>query len=223
MARLARCAVAGYPHHVVQRGKQNQSVFSSQTDYCQYLSWLQAYKERYALDIWSYCLMPDHVHFICIPRYEQSLARTFNTLHMRYTQYFNRKYEIGGSLWRMRFMSCVLDESSAREEIRFIENNPVRVKLVDTAEDYLWSSARAHVNREFNPILGEGFFLTREIRDWRAYLQDKGNEALLARARSQLRTGRPAGDLSFVRTLEEIVGRRLEALSRGRPRKNPQA
>lgn len=223
MARLARCAVAGYPHHVLQRGNRSQPIFISQTDYYQYLNWLRGYKERYALDIWAYCLLPDHVHFICVPKHEETLARTFNTLHMRYAQYFNKKRGLCGRLWRTRFMSCVLDEASVCEEIRFIENNPVRVKLVNDAEDYSWSSARAHVNREFDPILGDGFYLFREISDWRAYLQGQRNEALLAQGRLRLRTGRPVGDSSFVSKLEEIVGRRLGALPRGRPRKMVQS
>jgi putative transposase len=120
-------------------------------------------------------------------------------------------------------MSCALDESSVREAIRFVENNPVRAKFVDNAEDYAWSSASAHVRLEFNPILCDNFNLISEISHWHEYLKDKGNEVLLAKVRSRLRTGRPVGDPSFVRTLEEIVGRRLEALPRGRPRKNERA
>jgi putative transposase len=138
---------------------------------------------------------------------------------MRYAQYFNGKRSLRGHLWRARFMSCVLDEPSVREEVRFVENNPVRVKLVGQAEDYPWSSARAHVIGELDPVLSDGFFLTSEIRDWRAYLECRGDEAVVGRARARLKTGRPAGDAEFVRMLEEIVGRRLEALPRGRPRK----
>jgi putative transposase len=219
MARLARSTIIGFPHHVIQRGNYDQPVFESEADYRRYLSWLQEYTAHYAVDVWAYCLMPNHVHFICVPKAEDALARAFNTLHMRYAQYFNGKRSLRGHLWRARFMSCVLDESSVREEVRFVENNPVRVKIVERAEDYPWSSARAHVNGELDPVLSDGFFLTTEVRDWRAYLEGRGNEALVGRARARLKTGRPAGDAEFVRMLEEIVGRRLEALPRGRPRK----
>jgi hypothetical protein len=72
---------------------------------------------------------------------------------------------------------------------------------------------------ELDPVLSDGFFLTSEIRDWRAYLEGRGDEAIVSRARARLRTGRPSGDATFVRMLEGIVGRRLEALPRGRPKK----
>jgi putative transposase len=219
MARLARSTILGFPHHVIQRGNYDQPVFESEADYRRYLSWLQEYTVHYAVDVWAYCLMPNHVHFVCVPKAEEALARAFNTLHMRYAQYFNGKRSLRGHLWRARFMSCVLDESSVREEVRFVENNPVRIKLVERAEDYLWSSARAHVMGELDPVLSDGCFLTSEIRDWHAYLEGRGDEAVVGRARARLRTGRPAGDSEFVRMLERVVGRRLEALPRGRPRK----
>jgi putative transposase len=219
MARLARATVTGYPHHVLQRGNYDQPVFEVEADYRRYLDWLQEYTGRYAVDIWAYCLMPNHVHFICVPRAEDALARAFNTLHMRYAQYFNGKRAVRGHLWRARFMSCVLDEPSVREEVRFVENNPVRLGLVEQAEDYAWSSARSHVTGEPDPILSDGCLLTTEIPNWREYLMGRGEEEVVKRVRERLKTGRPAGDAEFVRMLEGMVGRRLEALPKGRPRK----
>ena len=219
MARLARSTIIGYPHHVIQRGNHEQPVFETEADYSRYLDWVQEYAPRYTVDIWAYCLMPNHVHFICVPKAEDALARAFNTLHMRYAQYFNGKRGIPGHLWRARFMSCALDDSSVHEEVRFIENNPVRAGLVDQAGAYVWSSARCHLTGEPDPILTDSPFLQSHVNDWRAYLADKGEEMVLRRVRERLKTGRPAGDTVFVHKLEEIVGRRLEALPRGRPRK----
>ena len=221
MARLARSTIVGYPHHVVQRGTDGRSVFETGDDYRRYIDWLREYAPRYAVDIWAYCLMPDHVHYVCVPKAEGVLARAFNTLHMRYAQYFNGKRSATGRLWRPRFMSCVLDEPSVREEVRFIENNPIRRGLVSQAEDYAWSSARSHVTGAPDGILTDGCFLDAEVPDWRAYLAGGGEEALLERVRSRLKTGRPAGDPAFVEKLESVLGRRLQALPRGRPRKVP--
>ncbi|MGZ8839918.1 MAG: transposase, partial [Candidatus Aminicenantales bacterium] len=91
MARLARSTIIGYPHHVIQRGNRDQPVFETDADYRRYLDWLLEYTSRYDVDIWAYCLMPNHVHFICVPKADGALARTFNATHMRYAQYFNGK------------------------------------------------------------------------------------------------------------------------------------
>jgi putative transposase len=221
MARLARSVFAGYPHHLVQRGHGDRIVFEVEADYLRYLEWLREYIARYRIDIWAYCLMPSHVHVICVPKVEGTMARAFNTLHMRYAQYFNGKRAERGRLWRARFMSCALDNQSVREDVRFIENNPVRLGMVERAEDYRWSSAQARLRGgiDFDPVLCRSFFMTDEINDWPAFLASRGDEAVLLRTRTRLKTGRPAGDAEFVRELEAIAGRRLGALPRGRPRK----
>jgi putative transposase len=221
MARLARSTIVGYPHQVTQRGSDGQRVFETPDDYRRYLSWLKEYASRYAVDIWAYCLMKNHVHFVCVPKAEGALAHGFNTLHMRYAQYFHGKKGVTGHLWKGRFLSCMLDDRSVYEEVRYIENNPIRAGIVERAEDYPWSSARHHVLGECDPVLVDGCFLTSEIQDWRAYLADRGDDPILARTWHSLKTGRPAGDDGFVRGLEEILGRRLVALPRGRPRKIP--
>jgi putative transposase len=220
MARLARSTIIGYPHQVTQRGKYEQNVFEEDIDFRRYLAWLRECSNRYSIEIWAYCLMRNHVYFVCVPKAEGALAHAFNTLHMRYAHYFHCKKGLTGHLWKGRFLSCILDDRSVFEEVRFIENNPVRAGLVSQAEDYPWSSARHHVLGESNPVIMDGCFLKGEVQDWRAYLAGRGDEPILTRTRQSLKTGRPAGDKGFVHALEEIMGRRLIALPRGRPRKN---
>jgi len=219
MARLARLTIPGYPHLVTQRGNYDQLVFEENEDYKRYLGWLTIYAKRYLLEVWAYCLMPNHVHYVCVPQNGDALARTFNTLHMKYAQYFHRKKGLNGHLWRSRFLSCVLDEASAYEEARFIETNPVRAGLIKRPEDYPWSSARSHVLRADDIILSNQNSLGTKIRNWEIYLDDNINTDILNLVHSCLRTGRPAGDIRFVRKLEMLTGRALCARPRGRPRK----
>ncbi len=219
MARLVRSTVLGYPHQVTQRGNYGQKVFEEESDFRRYLEWLREYAVRYGLEIWAYCLMPNHVHYVCVPLVDGALARTFNALHMKYAQYFHARKGLTGHLWMARFLSCMLDERGVFEEIRFIENNPVREGLVGLAEDYRWSSARHHVLGEPDPVIQNGCFLNGRIADWRAYLADRGDEPVLRRNWQSLKTGRPSGDEDFVRLLERVTGRKLAAAPRGRPRK----
>ena len=219
MARLARSTLTGYPHQVTQGGNYGQTVFAEEADYRMYLSWLCECSRRYSIEIWAYCLMPNHVHFVCVPRADAALAHGFNALHMRYAQYYHGKKGVTGHLWKGRFLSCMLDDRSVFEEVRFIENNPVRAGLVAHAEDYPWSSARHHVLGVRDPALSDACFLKQEIHDWRSYLSGEQDEQVLGKTRLNSRTGRPAGAPDWVHRLETIVGRRLEALPRGRPRK----
>jgi putative transposase len=220
MPRIARVVAKGYPHHVTQRGNYRQPVFEEDDDYVQYLEWLKDYGKKYSLRIWAYCLMANHVHFVCVPEQEDSLARTFNSLHMRYSQYFNQKKKLKGHLWQGRFYSCILDERHTYAAVRYVENNPVRAGIVRKPQKYKWSSASSHINKENNPVLSQDCYLEKEIEDWLEYLKEKEDGQIIRNIRSCSMTGRPCGDDKFMKKLERLFGRRLMALTWGRPRKN---
>ena len=213
MSRISRPGAVGYPHHITQRGNYRQKIFESDDDYLQYLQWLQQYSRQYLLKVWAYCVMSNHVHFIAVPMESTSLAKTFHTLHMRYSQYFNQNRGISGHLWQGRFYSCALDEQHLYAAVRYVENNPVRAKIVEKPQDYKWSSARSHVEKEVNTVLSGDCCLTEQIQDWPGYLEEKDDEELINIIRSTTRTGRPCGEEGFIKTAEEIVGKKQALLS----------
>ncbi len=131
MPRMSRVVAVGLPHHITQRGNYRQDVFLDESDRNQYLEWVRDYSIKYGLSILTYCLMRNHVHFIAIPSKEDSLAKTFNAAHMRYSQYFNKKLRQKGHIWQGRFYSCILDEAHLILAARYIERNPVRAGIVE--------------------------------------------------------------------------------------------
>ncbi len=219
MPRIARAVAAGFPHHVVQRGNYRQIVFEKDDDYLQYLEWLQIYCKKHTLKIWGYCLMSNHVHFIAVPTEYDSLAKTFNTLHMRYAHYFNIRHKNRGHLWQGRFFSCALDEKYLYTAMRYVENNPVRAGIVKNAADYRWSSASAHVEGKVDAVLADDCYLIERIKDWAAYLKAVDDTELVEAIRQSTKTGRPCGDSAFAMNIEKLLGRKLTAHHRGRPRK----
>ena len=104
--------------------------------------------------------------------------------------------------------------------IRYVENNPVRVGMVNYAEQYRWSSAKGHLNKGSDSVLVHDCYLEEDIKDWSAYLREKEDKILLESIRKNSMTGRPCGDDGFIGMLEGIVGRRLRALPWGRPKKD---
>ena len=219
MPRIARAVAVEYPHHITQRGNYRQVVFEKDEDYIQYLEWLKLYSKKYSLKIWAYCLIRNHVHFIVVPMESDSLAKTFNTLHMRYSQYFNMRNKEAGHLWQGRFYSCVLDERHLYAGMRYVENNPVRAGVVRKSEQYQWSSVRSHIKKTADQILSDDCYVVKEIKDWSAYLGEKEDSTLVHEIRQNTKTGRPCGGDVFLRKLEKLLGRRLGALPLGRPRK----
>lgn len=221
MPRIARIVGIGLPHHITQRGNYKQKVFLDDNDRKKYLFWIKEYSHQYDLSLLAYCLMENHVHFIAIPYREDALAKTFNTTHMRYSQYFNRRMNTKGHLWQGRFYSCVLDDKHFISAIRYVERNPVRAGLVQEACEWKWSSASFHIGKEKSEIpLGDIFeILNMSQSEWKEYLSSREEEEMIEQIRKHTLTGRPLGEISFVKELERKFGRRLRALSVGRPRK----
>jgi putative transposase len=194
MPRSARAVRPGLPHHVTQRGNRRQVTFFCADDYRTYLRIMIGRCERHGLDIWAYCLMPNHVHLIAVPETEEALARAVGETHRIYATEINRRQGWQGHLWQARFSSTVMDEGYLLAAARYVERNPVRAELVAAPEKYPWSSARCHVEGTYDPLLSEPPLLDM-VGDWRTFvgtdLGPQEPEALGAYLRGEQKRGRP--------------------------------
>ena len=208
MARIARVVVPNYPHHIIQRGNRSQNVFFSDKDKELYLNLLHKYTVEIGITFWAYCLLDNHVHLIAVPQKENDLAKGIGETHKNYTKIINFREGWKGYLWQGRFISYPLDERYLYAAIRYVERNPVRAGLVKRAEDYHWSSAKAHVFKEKDILLSDNFLLS-EIEDWASHLSETDEEKDRNLFKRHTRTGRPLGDEKFLVSLEEITKRIL--------------
>lgn len=215
MARTARLVVPGYPHHVTQRGVRRQQTFFCDEDYREYLAMLRQQLPRARVEIWAYCLMPNHVHLVAVPSSTDGLAKLFQVVHRRYATMINKKYGWQGHLWQERFHSVVMDERHFIATVRYVELNPVRSGLSGRAHDWRWSSVHAHAARQPDPILTHTPVL-RCIADWNAFLVSDGDGPDFDTLRKQTRSGKPGGDAEFISKLEAMTGRRLLKRKPGR-------
>jgi putative transposase len=147
LARLARLARVNQPYHVTHRGNQRGPVFFTDEDRAAYLADLARCAAQAGLDIWGYCLMSNHIHLLAVPRRPDSLARGMGRAQQRHARRVNAAQGWLGHLRANRFYSTPLDEAHLWTAIKYIELNPVRAGVVARAEDYRWSSARAHSGR----------------------------------------------------------------------------
>jgi putative transposase len=226
MPRLARRVFAGLPHHIVQRGNRREDVFFRDSDRSTYLDWLNEYCCQQGVQVLAYCLMTNHIHIVAVPATDDGLARTFRPLHSRYAKRVNRERGWNGHVWQGRFFSSALDESYLWAAIRYVERNPVRAGMVDSAEAYLWSSAGAHCGLRTDPVLTKdpGWLeVMRSVGHWPSWLTDVDPPAQLTDLRERFRRCLPCGSDDFVRGLENRAGQPLVARPRGRPRRRPES
>ena len=223
MPRQARIVLPNVAHHVTQRGNYRMKVFDKEIDYKRYCEWINEYAGKYDLDIVAYCLMTNHVHFIVIPKDEESLAKIFNTVHMRYARYLNRRRKVKGHLWQGRFYSCAMDEDHIYRAIRYVERNPVRAKMVKKAEGYQWSSARAHMGMETDNVIGlcKNYRFINAIgsQNWKEYLMEE-DEEINKEIRLKTSRGLVMGAEKFIEKIEKKLNRSLICRKWGRPKKH---
>jgi REP element-mobilizing transposase RayT len=147
----------GLPHHVTQRGNARQDVFVSDQLRAIYLELLREHASLNQLRVLAYCLMTNHLRLVVIPEAAKSMENAFRHAHSRFAQYWNTDFHTDGHLWQNRYYSCPVEEIAVGRVVSYVENNPVRARMAERAEQFAWSSARAH--------LGEGCCPRRQEDD----------------------------------------------------------
>ena len=90
--------------------------------------------------VFTYCLMPDHFHYLTSPNRAGISVLIFTDQFKGKAT--NRSWQMGwrGKLWQPRsYDHLVRDEESLLKIAEYILNNPVRKGLVEHPEDWRWS------------------------------------------------------------------------------------
>lgn len=214
MARLARVVVPGVAHHVTQRGNRREAVFYGPEDYQAYRDLIGAAAKRSGTVVWAYCLMPNPVHFIMVPSGPDGLRATFAEAHRRYTARIHARLKVTGHLWQGRFSSTAMDERHLTAAARYVPMNPVRAGLTRQAQDWPWSSARAHLAGQDDGLVTVAPLLDR-IGDFAGFLAGPEDGAAVTAIRRSYSTGRPVGAEDWISALEAQTNRPLAAARRG--------
>jgi putative transposase len=122
------------------RAYRNQSPFVRDDLNKLVLDILREEQERQNCAVFTYCLMPDHLHFLVSPRQDGiSVLKFTNQYKGKAT---NRSWTVGwqGKLWQTRYYDHIVrTEENLRAIAEYILTNPVRKNLVEHTEDWPWS------------------------------------------------------------------------------------
>jgi len=225
MARLPRLTLAGYPHHVIQRGNNRQPIFVGVADYQHLLALLEENAKKFEVDVHAYVLMTNHFHLLATPRTERGLPLLMQAVGRSYVRYFNDLQSRTGTLWEGRYRSTLIEtDRYLLACMAYIDLNPVRAGMVAEAFDYAWSSHGFYVGARSNKLI------TPHALFWDLANTPFGREAAYADlvrsgvsidqqaalTRSAL-AGWALGDPDFVADLQKRTQRRVNKVSVGRP------
>jgi REP element-mobilizing transposase RayT len=151
MARPLRVEYPGAFYHVINRGNHREKIFKNSRDHEKFIQYLEKAAERFALIIHTYCLMSNHYHLL-VETPEPNLSMTMQWLNVSYATYFNRRHNRSGHLFQGRFGAILIEADAYLHHLsRYIHLNPVRAGIVNTPEQYRWSSYPAIVGEQIPP------------------------------------------------------------------------
>jgi putative transposase len=226
MPRRPRLVVPGIPMHITQRGVNRAAIFVDAEDRLRYRDLLEEITRSHNLPVHAYALMGNHVHLLLTADASGSLAHGMRLLNQRYVAGFNRRHRRTGTLWDGRFRSCLVEcEHYLLSVYRYIELNPVRAAIVDSAEKFAWSSAVSNLGLGRDAcITPHPVYLSLGVNDYsradvyRAWLNCGNSASELTSIRSHMQQERALGTARFQAMIEKTLNRPVALRPRGRPR-----
>ena len=225
MARQPRLTVAGYPHHVIQRGNDRQAIVRDDADRERLWALLLEQAAIFKVAIHAYVVMDNHLHLLATPQTDDGLPKLMQAVGRSYVRYFNLRHQRTGTLWEGRYRSNLIEsERYLLACMVYIDLNPVRAGMVQEPADYKWSSHRHCIGQLSDKLVTPhalfwGLGNTPFARE-AAYLS-LVQAGLAAAEKEQLTrsalSGWALGSPRFVAELKELTPRRLLPGKAGRP------
>ncbi|MEK5067158.1 transposase [Sporosarcina sp. FSL K6-1508] len=139
--------------HVIIRGNNRQNIFNSQQDIDEYFRILNFVNDKYPFEIYAYCIMTNHVHFLIRSRIVP-LGKLMAPLNRRYSDYYRKKHNYFGQIYQNRFYSKeVSDRMGLLNVGAYIHRNPIETTkpMVTALEHYPYSSYPYYFQHKQNP------------------------------------------------------------------------
>lgn len=170
--------VNGQIYHIFNRGNEKRIIFQSNRDRSRFLKSLQYYqltdpkprfskfslsrkkglKNKKTVEIFCYCLMPNHFHLLIRQLENEGISKLMSKFLNSYTKYFNAKYARVGALMQGQFKAVLVESDEQLIHLsRYIHLNPIVSYIVKNLKDYPWSSYREYIQNY------EGFCDKKEV------------------------------------------------------------
>lgn len=223
MGRAPRTDVKDTIYHILNRANARVGIFESHDDYIAFEKVIQEAKEKTDMRILAYCIMPNHWHFVLYPRKDGDLSKFTRYLTLTHTQRHHAFHKTVGSghLYQGRYKSFIVQEDRYfLQLVRYVEQNPLRAKLVTQSQDWRWSSiwrreCGTRVQKELLSKWPTG--IPEDYIDWVNLLP--GNEELET-IRVSMKKGNPFGSEGWAQKVISGFGLESTVRKRGRPGKS---
>ena len=218
MPRISRGLADDSIYHVINRGNGGQVVFQKDKDYEAFVNLMKEAKIRYAIKIFAYCVMPNHFHIVVMPHQSGDLSKWMQWLMTSHVRRFHKHYGTSGHIWQGRYKSFLIQKDShLLTVLKYVESNPLRAGLVNSANNWLWSSHRESVHKGGHLLIDE---VPVELpKEWSEFVNESIAEKELEKLRQSVSRQSPYGDSLWQVHVSKTFGLESTIRPRGRPRR----
>ncbi len=211
---------AGLVFHVINRGVRRLRLFDRDGDYRAWLNCFAEAQDRVPVDVFAYCLMPNHFHLIVRPAEDGHLAEFMRlgtvTHSKRWHQY--RGSAGTGAVYQGRYAAFPIQTNRYfLNACRYVEGNALRAALVARAEDWKWSSLGARCRNRHILDLSEWPILPPE--DWLDIVNQQVAQSETASLRRSVARSVPLGEFDWSQSTATQLGLSKGFRVPGRPKK----
>ena len=130
-------------YHALNRGNERRRIFRKDEDFEAFIRILHEGLEKYPLELFSFTLMPNHWHLVLRPAKDGQMGRFLRWVSATHTLRHHGHYQRHGygHLYQSRFKSFpIQDDSHFYVVCRYVERNPLRADMVESAQDWRFGS-----------------------------------------------------------------------------------
>ncbi|MBN2376656.1 MAG: transposase [Sedimentisphaerales bacterium] len=224
MPRAIRNAKAGYVYHVLNRANARIQIFQKPGDYYAFEQIIQQANDRIPMRLLSYCIMPNHWHLVLWPRGDDDLSEYMRWLTLTHTQRWHKAHDTvgGGHLYQGRFKSFpVQTDSHYLTVCRYVEQNPLKARLVRQAQIWRWCSLYRRLNPSLEPEikLHKGPLDLPPPQSWLSLVNKSLKTTDTDDIHVSIERNRPFGHTNWTNRIAGILGLESTLRPRGRPKK----
>lgn len=147
MPRKARIKSRSGIYHIILRGINRQTIFEDDVDKIKFLATVRKYKDICKYEVYSYCLMDNHIHLL-MKELEEPISEAIKRISSSYVYWYNIKYERCGHLFQARFKSeNVENRRYFLTVLRYIHQNPLKAGLTDNVFQSKWTSIHEYIHK----------------------------------------------------------------------------
>ena len=218
MPRIARGLGDGFIYHVLNRGNGKRTVFCKSRDYEAFLLLMQEAKDRIPISMYAYCLMPNHFHLVVMPERGADLSRWMQWLMTSHVRRYHGHYGSSGHIWQGRYKSFIVKQDGhLLNLLRYVEANPIRARLANSAREWLWSSHKARIEGASCGLIDVPPIDLPE--KWAELVDEPLSVSDIDDIKTSLSRQCPYGDSVWQTEICEAYGLQMTTRPRGRPKK----